>query len=262
MTRDGDSEDDEPLSVSPSPTPQKLRSTTRKGNTVEPLHVRKRMEVIVPTVTRKRSPSVISLDSSESGEANVGGEGGDVLCDTSELSVSDDEQVPLAHKRKAKSQHYSRAAKRVATSLDTDSTPRAGPKVVKASTQVTKKTRFRIESPLDTTDSEAPENLQSRRITVPMPARSVKADLSMNASSSKVFVVPQKTPKELQPEQCKLSFAHYLCLITSVILAMDVQSPSQLEEDRAGRIPSDEESPHGLRCDEGESPTSFESAFY
>ena len=215
MPRDGDTEDDEPLSVSPSPTPQKLRPTTRKGNTVEPLHVRKRIEVIVPMVTRKRSPSVISLNSSESGEANVGGEG-DVLCDTSELSVSDDEQVPPAHKRKAKSQHYSCAAKRVATLLDTDFTPRAGPKVVKASTQVTKKTRFRIESPLDTTDSEAPEDLQSRRITAPMPARGVKADLPMNASSSEVFVAPQKPPKELQLEQCKLSFVHYLCLITSM----------------------------------------------
>ena len=42
-----------------------------------------------------------------------------------------------------------------------------------------------------------------------------------------------------------------------VILAMDVQLPSQFKEDRAGRIPSDGESPHEIRCDEGESPTSF-----
>lgn len=42
-----------------------------------------------------------------------------------------------------------------------------------------------------------------------------------------------------------------------VILAMDVQSPSQLKEDQAGWISRDGESPHELRCDEGESPTSF-----
>ena len=215
MARDGDTEDDEPLSVSPLPTPQKLRSTMCKGNTVEPLHVHKRIEVIVPMATRKRSPSVISLNLSESGETNVGGEG-DVLCDTSELSISDDEQVLPAHKRKVKSQHYSHAAKRAATLLDMDSTPRAGPKVVKASTQVTKKTRFWIESPLDTTNSEAPVTLQFQRITVPMPARGVKADPPVNVSSSKVVVVAQKPPKELQLEQCKLSFVHYLCLITSM----------------------------------------------
>ena len=59
-----DSEGDTPLCFSPSPAPMKLCSMTHKGNTAEPpkpKHVRKRVDVVVPTITRNRPPSIISL---------------------------------------------------------------------------------------------------------------------------------------------------------------------------------------------------------
>ncbi|KIM60944.1 hypothetical protein SCLCIDRAFT_26273 [Scleroderma citrinum Foug A] len=212
-----DSEGDEPLCFSPSPAPMKLHSMTHKGNTAEPpkpKHVHKRVDVVVPTMTRNRPPSIISLNSSGSEDSNVGAKDRDVSGDTSELFISDDGQAlpTRKHKRKrtATSQQSSRAAKRVATSPDTNSTPRADLKAVKASIQVTKKTQFHIESPLDSDDNlDAPENPQSRRTTVPVLAQGVRADTLMNAPSSRVSVEPR--------------------------LEQYVQSPSQLNEDRTGR---------------------------
>ena len=214
---DSNSKDDEPLSMSPSPAPLKLCSMTHKGNTVEPLHAHKRVEVIVPMVTCKRLPSIILLNSSGSEESNVEENARDVSGDTGKPFVLDDEQALPACKHKAKSQHYSHMAKRVAAWPDMNFTPRADPKKVK--TQATKKTRFQIESPpLNSTDDlEAPENLQSRRIAVAVPARGVRADTPMNLSSSRVFIKPQQPSKELRLEQCKSSFIRYPCSITSIL---------------------------------------------
>lgn len=123
MARDSDSEDDERMSTSSSPTPRKLRP--RKG-----------LQVIVPTATRKRLPSIISLSSSGSEGSNVGREKRDVSGEP-----SDEEQVLPTRKRKAKSQHFPRAEKRVALP-DRNCTPHADPNSARASIQATKKTRL------------------------------------------------------------------------------------------------------------------------
>ena len=99
---------------------------------------------------RKRMPSVITLSGSEEGSG-----------DPAELFVSDDEEDPSTHKRKAKSQQSSCTMKRVALSPDGDTTHHTAPGVVKALAQaksVMKKTRFRIPSPLNSQLSgEEPE---------------------------------------------------------------------------------------------------------
>ena len=117
-----DSEGNEPLCFSPSPAPMKLHSMMHKGNTAEPpkpKHVRKRVDVVVPTTTHNRPPSIISLNSSGSEESNVRAKDRDVSGDTSELFILNDGQALPTHKRKCKctatSQQSSRMVKRVAT---------------------------------------------------------------------------------------------------------------------------------------------------
>ena len=164
-----DSKGDEPPCFSPSPVPIKLHSMMHKGNTAEPpkpKHIHKRVDVVVPTTTRNRPPSIILLNSSGSEESNVRAKDRDVSGDTSKLFILDDGQALPTRKRKCKrtamSQQSSHTAKRVATSPDTNSTPHTDLKAVKVSIQATKKTRFCIESPLDSDDDlDTPENPQS-----------------------------------------------------------------------------------------------------
>ena len=213
-----DDEDDRSLSLSPSPVPMKLRSAPHRGrkelmdqaamerdSSVRPLNPRHGHKKVAVVVTKKL-PSVITINSSGSEEGNVGDKGKEVSVDTTPLIVMDDEEVRPTHKRKAKSQQSTRAIKRVALSPDSNTTRRSGPKAMKASTKTTKRTRFRIESPLDSESGE--ESLKghsSQRTATPMPIQNVRANTPINVPSSRVSIRPQQASKELHPEQHKLT---------------------------------------------------------
>jgi len=213
-------EDDQSLSLSPSPVPMKLRSAPHRGkkelvdqaamerdSSVRPLNRRHGHKKVTVVVTKKL-PSVIMINSSGSEEGNVGDKGKEVSVDTTSLIASDDEQVRPTRKRKAKSQQSTRATKRVAFSPDSNTTRRSGPKAMKALTKTTKRTRFRIESPLDSESSgeESLNGRSSQRTATPMPVQNVRADMPMNAPSSRVSVKPQQPSKELRLEQHKSTF--------------------------------------------------------
>ena len=190
------------------------------------------------------------VNSSGSEEGNVGDKGKEVSADTTPLIVSDDEQVMPTCKHKAKSQQSTHPMKRVTSSPNSNTTHHSGPKEVKSSTQTTKRTQFWIKLPLDseTSSEEAPNGHSSQRTATSMPIQNVRANMPMNAPSSRVSIKPWQPSKELRSEQCKSSFICYLYLITFyTILAMKVLSPLQLKEDLLGSMPScDGDQPPGM----------------
>ena len=228
------SDDDELSSLSPSPAPVALRSKSQKvtseseDNIVQerdpslrkgvpkPTRGRKRVEVVLATTARKahkRAPSVIVVrGSSGSEETNVGGKC-KVLDDSDKPFVSEDEQDPSIRKRKAKSQESSRPTKRVASSLDTNTTQPSNLKAVKPSLwarSVKKITRPRIISPPNSESSDEethpPEDREFR--STPVPVQDVRPDAQLAMQSSRVPVQHPLPTKELNVEECKSSFTY------------------------------------------------------
>ena len=176
-------------------------------------HGRKRVEVVLTTnarKARKRALSVIMVrGSSESEETNIGGKR-KALDDSTKPLVSEDEQDPSIHKRKARFQQSSCPMKRVPPSLDTNTAQPSTLKAVKPLFQArsVKKKRLQIISPpicesFDEEGSEAhpPEDRGSR--STPVPVQDAKPDTQLDMQSSRVPIEHPLPTKELWVEQCK-----------------------------------------------------------
>ena len=141
---DPDSDIDDLFDLLPSPAPVQLHSTKQKGvkgsvadvaedtDSPSPIRLpkatlkRKKVEVVVTKKAGKATtggPSVITIqDSSDSGdhileETNAGDKNGKIIGGSSATGLAE-EQAPYTRKHKADGQDSSRAAKRVASSVD------------------------------------------------------------------------------------------------------------------------------------------------